>query len=213
MPGQDEASDLGTEQLPEPAADSKQQHNDTAGGGKQEAHVSIKAAGDGKQEASVSVKAASADEYDLRRPPAGKVWRHTHMRHYKELQSLCRSDTFVALFSRLLTGPWPRLAQELGHPCTCSPHRHSVASVAACDQRFHDSQPPMPLRSVSGSSIDMPTKPVAPSVLGHSAAVPAEVRSSKWRLPLRCLDHSVLCTPAVVARGYAWVTHMLSGLR
>jgi hypothetical protein len=68
----DEASELGTEQLPEPADDGKQQHNDTAGDSEQEAHVSIKAAGDGKQEASVSVKAASADEYDLRRPPAGK---------------------------------------------------------------------------------------------------------------------------------------------
>ena len=73
MPGQDEASELGTEQLPERAEDSKQQGPEPAGDGKQAALVSIKAAGDGKQEASVSVKAASADEYDLRRPPAGKV--------------------------------------------------------------------------------------------------------------------------------------------
>jgi hypothetical protein len=75
VPGQDEASELGTEQLPEPADDSKQQHHEPADDGKA-AYVSVKAAGDGKQEASVSVKAASADEYDLRRPPAGKVWRH-----------------------------------------------------------------------------------------------------------------------------------------
>jgi hypothetical protein len=107
VPGQDEASDLGTEQLPEPADEAKQQRNESAGDGKQGASVSIKAAGDGKQEASVSVKAASADEYDLRRPPAGKVWHRILMHHKNGVQLCCRSLLSLAHHSRSFAGQQP----------------------------------------------------------------------------------------------------------
>lgn len=105
--GQDEASELGTEQLPEPTDDSKGQHSDTADGGKQAAYVSIKAAGDGKQEASVSVKAASADEYDLRRPPAGKVWHQILIHHKTGVHLCCRSLISLAHHSRSFTSNSP----------------------------------------------------------------------------------------------------------
>lgn len=58
----------------------------------------------------------------------------------------------------------------------------------------------MPLRSASGSGIDMPVKPVAPFVLGKSAAARAEVRQTD----LDCFYENLCCahTAAFVAGAF-----------